>query len=260
MKDIYQFEINSSGCNYEIWLNEIRIDIQVWNRPIVYDLPINQWIKKGVNKLEVKVIPISGKPEISPKAYCKITIDQGTLSGKIFSKLKELKKAETPSFQELKQKTPDFDLSSYTVTENFDTNFLYSNGMFNDLNVVSIQKQELVTIYKTISNYFKNKDIGSLIGLIEYKMREFSKSYQDNYNDEVERQKIYLKDLFDKKSEPVNYDEYNVRYFLKNKIVCLEDSQGNQPLFFSDEIEGSYIFYPFFFGRGSEHSNLVVVL
>ena len=260
MKDIYQLEINSSGCNYEIWLNEIRIDIQLWNRPIVYDLPINQWIKTGVNKLEIKILPLSKKAELESKAYFKITICQGTLVGKIFSKLKELKKIETPSFQELKQNSENIDISSYLLKENFEIDFLFSNSIFIGLNSISVKKEELILLYKSITSYFQNQDAVSLMSLMEYKMKGFSKSYQDSYSDERERQMIFLKNLFNKKIELVNYDDYSIQYFLKDKIVCLEDKVGDQPLFFSDSSGESYFFYPFYFGIEKNNSKLIVVL
>jgi hypothetical protein len=247
MKDIYQFEINSSGCNYEIWLNDIRIDIQLGDMPIVYDLPVNQWINNGENNLQIKILPLSDKSELEPKAYFKLIISQGSLFGKVFSKLYELKNIETPSFQELKQKSEGVDLSSFLLSYNFVTDFQYSNPVFSELNSFAINKAELVTFYKTISEYFQNEDLDALMGLMKFKMKGFSKSYQDRYEDELERQMFFLKDLFGKKIEPVNYEEYNIKYFLNNKIVCLEDKEGDQPLFFSDDIDDSYIFYPFYF-------------
>ncbi len=247
MKDIYQFEINSSECNYEIWLNDIRIDIQLADVPIVYDMPINQWVKRGRNKLEIKLIPLSGKAELNLKAYFKLNICQGNYSGKVFSKNKILKNIETTSFIELKQKSKNVNLSTYLISENFDANFQYSNPIFTELDSISINKEELITLYKTLNSYFKNKDTLAILNLMEFKMKGFSKSYQDSYENELERQLFFLKDLFGKKVEPVNYENYNIKYFLNNKMVCLEDKNGDQPLFFSDGIEDSYIFYPFYF-------------
>jgi hypothetical protein len=249
MKDIYQFEINSSGCNYEIWLNDIRIDIQLADVPIVYDLPVNQWIKRGRNKLEIKLIPLTGKAEIDLKACLKLNICQGNYSGKVFSKNKVLKNIETTSFIELKKKSKNVDLSKYLISENFDTDFQYTNPIFTELDSISIDKEELITLYKTLNSYFKNKDTLAILNLMEFKMKGFSKSYQDSYENELKRQLFFLKDLFGKKVEPVNYEGYNIKYFLNNNMVCLEDKEGDQPLFFTDDIDDSYIFYPVYFSK-----------
>jgi hypothetical protein len=260
MKTLIQFNINSTGCNYELWLNGIRIDIQMSNHSIVYNLPVNQWILNGENKLELSIFPFENQEEILDNAYFKLTVEQGTSNNEDFVKSSELLKLSTPPFSELKNKSPQIKLGIFKISESFDVNFLYVNGIFNSLNKLSITKEELIRTYKTLINLFEERSLDDIILLMKYKIIFFSYCYQDLEQDEIERQKFFLNYLFSKSVEPIDFEKYDLKLYLDGKIACLENKLGKQPIIFTNPEDDMLFLYPFYFGMIGSNSELSIVL
>lgn len=260
MKEIFQLEINSSKCNYEIWLNDIKIDSQLNSLPIVYDLTVNQWLKKEINKIKILVLPHKGYSQLSSDEYFRVSFISANILNDTITNKQELFKLETPQFNNLKDENNALDISSYELNKIFEVDLKNENLIFSKLKISQPTHSELVDAYIKLKQLFKNKEIETLIELIDFKITEFSKVYQDSKLEEVSRQKFFLSDLFSRNIYDVDYLKYNLTSYANNTIFCLEDNKSDQPLMFSNPNDDLVYYYPFYFGVLKGEEKLIIVM
>ncbi len=254
MNSIYQFEIDANGCNYELWLNDIRVDIQMSDHSIVYSLPVNQWIKKGKNCVEVSLVPLSNETKLSTKSYFKLKIVEAELNKGKADHPKVIVSWSSSDFPTLTNNP----LQGIKFPTYFEASITFDNMLFQSLEKLDLGFREVSSVYKKVHALFATKDLKGLLQLMDFKITEFSKSYYDSYEDEVQRQTFFIEDLFSKNLQPLEFKNYKIKYFMDQKIVCIEDKEGDQPIFFTDDIDQDYTFYPFYFGRIKSSNGLII--
>jgi hypothetical protein len=260
MNLIYQFQINTNACNYELWLNDIRVDIQMADNPIVYDLLVNPWLKTGNNNLKIIMLPISSNPELSHKAYFKIAIVKGIPTDGKMTTTDEVKRLGSPDFKEMKENNPDLILNRFELNDAFIPEIEYKNLVFESLVPLNTSREELTMVYRRLHNLFLEKDKTSILALLEFKIREYAKSIYDTYENQVNRQSIFLDEMFSNNIEPLDFSKYHMTSFLGNSLYCLEDDEGDQPIFFTSSSDDYYTFYPFWFGKKDPHGDWIIGL
>jgi len=261
MKYIYQIEIDSSGCNYELWLNYIRIDIQKTSHPITYDLPINQWIKNGNNTIKLVLLPLFDDSELLLESYLKVNIARKGVSNNNINEKVNIFQLQSPDLKKQKEISPNLILSNFIIKSEFEVQINFKNDIFYGLSKLSITLDELIDYYTYLYSLFLDKKKDKLLELMEFKMKQFSTVYNTSFGYEKNRQSAMLDVLFEKKLDPLNIEACSISFFLDKKIVCLEDFFGDPPITYTEYYdEDMYTTYPLFLGKKTDTNKWIIVM
>jgi hypothetical protein len=258
MNKIYQFDINTNGCNFELWLNDIRIECQMLDMPIVTDKTINRWLKSGSNKLKVILLPISSQEEIHDQAYVRIKIHRGDNIGGYVENKVEIASFNSPDFKHAKESQKGVPLKRHAISENFDTTINYENKIFSDLQPLSMSPKEIIKEFRSIIRLFKKQKTEEILDLMVFKFEEYAHVINKTMNQEEHRQRLMLKKLFNHEFIDVNLENYQLVNHMNGMIVSFEDEYGTPPIAFYKG-DNMFSFYPVYIGR-LLNGNITVVL
>lgn len=258
MDTIYIASISASNCNYEFWIDDFRADLQMGDQSTVYELPINQWLQKKNTSLSLTLKPLSRDTSLSAASYCNIIFFACTVnaSGHIQSRnvIKEMKVDYLD--QEL-QKTGGI-LPGYSVKDSL------SLEAFNDdpipLQPLSVDFGQVEKLYKEVAELIKDRRINELMAMMETKTGHFAKRYHVAVSQENNRRRLIWEDLMEKNLEPLLFEGCRIKYYNDRKMVCLENADGDQPLYFTDDIDVAHVYYPLFFGKVKGANEWKIVL
>lgn len=247
MKPIYQISIDTNLCNYELWLNDFKIDFQSYDHPMYFDLPVNHGLVKGENSLKMIMKPINDTENLHDNAYCKLKVIKSELSGneELIGR-EEILVFNSDKISDIK-KTTNGILPVYTkatvFTSAMDSIFSKFNLMKLDVDFEMIQK-----LYYELHTLFRNKDEDTLLALIKPKIELYSYAYHDTTESEKLQARMILDDLFSKKVEALDFEKCTIRYYRDKRLVCIEALDGDQPLYFTDNIDSGLVYYPVYWG------------
>ncbi len=227
-KIVYILEINSNGCNYKLWLNGIRSDIQMSNMPIVYDLPVNHCLIKGLNQVKIELLPLAGNSELLDSSYVKIKVGRGELIDGQVPTRTIVKSIESPNLRELREANPENPIPSYTVNDSFTTQTDFENPLFEELIPLNTSIQELQKVYYELHNLLLSGDTAALLQRMKFKINVYANSYYNSIEEEIQNQREYLTTVIGKQLHDMNFENYNLSYFLDKKLVCIEDDEGGR--------------------------------
>lgn len=261
MSSVYILGIESNYCNYEIWINDIRVDIQTSNHPASYSFPINQWLLSDISELEIIIKPLNNSFELHNNAYLKTTISVCSVS--LIDELencKEISCLTSPEINTFKINSVE-PLTSYKGKITFKTNEIVT--LFNKapkLQLLSTDFYSVQNLYKEIFSLFQNKDELKLLRFLSNKTNHYASVYNERIEKKIQRTKTVLRDLFSKKIGALNFEGFHLQYYSYKRIVCLEDKDGDQPLFFTDDIDDLFVFFPLYFARELDSDEWKIVL
>ncbi len=245
---IYLLEISCSRCNYELWLNGIRVDYQMRDSPVVYDLTLNRWLKKSGNVLRVIMKPLRGSDELHDLSYFRANLAWGTPVNGIVRSRELVKAVKSPDFRDIREKNKGMVLAKYELTEGFDTKIEYQNGIFTGLPRLQAGYPEIQQLYEKAHQLFKNRKTQELIEWMGYKISEYAMVFDKSIEEEKKRQSGILEDLYRNELITIDFPYYKPVFYQNNTIVCMEDDEGTQPIVY-DGGGTDFIFYDLFFSK-----------
>jgi len=260
MFNIYQISISTNLCNYELWINDFRIDKQNSGHPANYDLPINQWLKNGVNELKMVITPLHPDTNININAYANLKLLKSELAiDEMLINTHEIQSFNSYDLAEISKKL-NGNLPAYTKSTVLNIGKIAWGKQLEDLPDLDIDYGFANKMYNQLYKMFETKSFNKIKDLISPKIQYYASAYDNPISSEIDTASLYIEDLLSKKLQTISFYGFMLRFYGNNKLFCLEDNDGDQPLFFTDDIDDAFVFYPVFFGQNNNDKTWQIFL
>ncbi|MFN7847937.1 MAG: hypothetical protein ACK5P4_12055 [Bacteroidota bacterium] len=257
IKEIISLNIETSNCNFKLFLNDIEIFHHRSGTPLYFILPINEWLKVLENKIKLEVIKSDDEPYLNSDTTASITVTKRMESE---SKLNANKIAEFVLPLIENPKTEIEQKLFATLSGSFISPIESNSTIFSDLQDISkIHSSEVYNFYLKLFDVFKAKDFNVFLNLIDFKITEFSKSYGKSKDSEIIRQKEFYERFYNTDYFILAQERVHTKFVLPGKVLLMEDEVGDQPIYFYDRPNKLILSYPVYLAKKNGEKELSII-
>jgi hypothetical protein len=257
MNKIYSLQISTASCNFSLYLNGCEILNYKDSMPIQLTIPVNEWLIGNENKFQLIITPPDGSTALNRDTNASISVITNYRNE---SKLnaKKLKEYQLPRFSG--DRSQNEVKKSEVINGEFISPLVYENTFYNILEDISmIQKEDIYEAYKKLHSIFKTKDNDAFIKAINFKLSEFSKAYNLKREEEIKRQSSFFTKLVSTDLFLLDINRVSAKYILPDRLVLLEDKEGDQPIYFYDRLNKLQLSYPVYWGKLAGKKELSII-
>jgi hypothetical protein len=257
MNKIYSLQINTTSCNFSLYLNGCEIFNYKGSMPIQLTIPVNEWLIGNENKFQLTITPSDGSTELNTDTNASISVITNYRNE---SKLNAKKLKEYPLPRLSGDRSEKEVKKSEVITGEFISPLEYENTFYNTVEEIStFQKEDIYEAYKKLHSIFKRKDTDAFLKAINFKLSEFSKAYNLKKEDEMRRQGSFFERLVAADLFLLDINRVRAKYILPNRLVLLEDEEGDQPIYFYDRLNKLQLGYPVYWGKLAGNNELSII-
>lgn len=234
---IYTIKIQAANP-HEVYFNDLPIDKDFSNETSSMEIPINDFIlKSGPQHLHLNLWPNSNKDIIDKIDFEYLNIQLL----KYPNGMKSLNQGEYEIIQTFDK--GDFEYSSKIEkhwTLNLDVNY-ESIGWSNSENLLEIDsnllKEKVMNFYRKTAQIINNGDLYQFNELNKKRDYEVENSFY-NDSDYIQQDVTFVKNrIFNSKNNTFFSENYIIKFYGNGKIVTLETTNGESPLYAEDNIQ-----------------------
>lgn len=243
---IYFLRVEAHDCNYAITVNGIKLISETNGYPITVEFPINESIIASNLKAKAVLTPVKPEQFIREEAACHLSIIT-TIDG-------------VKDSREVVQvfKTPDFKPNYHNIyvhdiifEKNLPSFHFYLNELkplYNDLKL----DKEVSDLYYRFHAALKDKNYEKIKLLSRFRDIDYSSAYYVSYEFRVADIKETCEEYFQNHSLKLldlNLKDYKLKHFHDDKLWCLEDEDGDQPIVYLNNIADTATLLPLYIGK-----------
>jgi hypothetical protein len=254
----YYFAFEIFGCNFNLFVNNIRIIQSLNGKGISFKYPINPFIHNGRNEIELILTKLSNQVSLNERTKCTISII-----------IEEENNKEQKAIEVYAHKTEEFNVKNpqnkYAHKASFDAKVPFPDPMWKDclsFQFIPNYHELLYKEYNSLHKILERKDIEAMLRKMSTRQKEMADCIyvlQNSISDNtVENLEINFQnsnwDLQD-----LNYANLQPTLYAYGKLARLEGSKGESPLKYIDKEKKMITTYDFFFCLNSETKELIII-
>ncbi|MFD2908238.1 hypothetical protein ACFSX9_05770 [Flavobacterium ardleyense] len=221
---LYLVSFKSAICNYEIYINDLPAYIHSEGGSVSSQIPINHFIlKSGKQNVKVRVLPLKGEVSFRLDSFIEIKIFSYDSSATDYEDIVE-------SFSFINQSLPDLKIPVIEKSDFFIARVPFALKELYYFDEIKEKKEEIILFYKSIYNFFKEKDIENIYKLLKFRFDEIDEATYSKGSNNLEG---LSKMLFRLKEGDFELQEFPIDPILiiyDNKKVCNLTRINNDPI------------------------------
>ncbi len=244
----YKLKIDTLESHYQILVNGFPIFMDYEGHPSRFKIPINQYLKNGENTINVFAISSNGLP-FKGSARCKIDVLEGE---------KLLLNLSTPNF------TEGMPMSNLKMEGSFFMYIKQETYLFFE----SPAFEKKYETYEKIKDFYtymwevvKDKDINMLMALTLKRDTDIANAYGTALQARVDDVKPFYQKIMNHPEMTLmdlDFRKYKLAFYCENRVVCLEDEKGEQPIVFEDKDATMEARLPFYVCQNPKKELLII--
>jgi hypothetical protein len=220
----YILEIKKINHFLFIKLNGMPVFIHSGMRVLEANLPINQFVINGLNRIEILVMPNKGELVLATDTFCEISIKNTVNNLSVID-------FKTPSFSKINEQ-------EFSIEKDFSI-LIEKNPFYNNsFEILGNREGEIINFYKKIWEILKVKKLDEYFEETKIKDHELAEAFNISYKERIEDLRQFMKNILDDNSmklQPINNRKLNINYYCEKRVVALEDEDFNPAIFFEDD-------------------------
>lgn len=257
----YLLNIKSYLCNFELFLNEVRVESEYNDNHVSIELPTNQWLRKDLNALRIRVIPRSENENLEARSRVEVQIIllkevHVDYSKSVRTKVFELNSLNGEDINEEGMPLLEI-IDSFVIEDEFKPEWLEETSK----KFTPSDFLEMTNYYRKIHSLFLAKNTNGLLKLFSEKIHSVSKVFNET-SDEFQNFILEgLKEIWkDEENElwPLEKQKLVPHYYSGGKLMCLQNEYHQPVILYYNEKLGTTTFIDLFIMKDLD-SNLVVI-
>lgn len=248
-KIIYQIAPSIYNCDVEVWVNNIKTEVNYSGFPLTFAFPINQWLINGANTISIDLSPISGNSILNSDSIANVSIVESPFGGdhNYF-----LNKNFNPNQNNDQKDKSNFSLKFSFLNKNKFEKVTWFEEALTIGKDIEIQEAAKIAmeLSKSLHNLFENKNTAQILEATDFRTKEVTSNLFTEYQKYKKIQEEDLNKMFsniDYVIQEFNIAKYTPKIYGLGKLFTFENNVGRHPVMYRNEIKKSTLQYPMYF-------------
>lgn len=246
MKPLYTVDFFSSGCNYEVSLNDIVIADSNSGGQVSRDIKINHWVRNGENVLQVRMESLEKYGGLMNDSKCRVKIFFEDAADNDLQKT-ILTDIESPPFKPLKEQSKL--ITNHMMTIPFEVKLNVDSPVFYNSPLVDLRHRtkDVFKCYNNIWLAHNTQGWSELLSMENKKITDIAMRY---YLSEDSMKSMHLSNYKTTVEDGYNLAEFSpellrIKLMAGGRLVTLHDTAGYPAIFYDHEDE-SFELYDYY--------------